>query len=64
MAIDDRLDLAVSLGRDDGGDTSSLQVGQDEVGVVSLVGEQDAIASEMRWMEWSSSKSNRHPNHA
>lgn len=42
MAIDDGLDLAVPLGRDDGGDASRLQVGQYEVGVVSLVGEQDA----------------------
>ena len=42
MAVDDRLNLAVSLGRDDGGDAASLQIGQDEVGVVSLVGEQDA----------------------
>ena len=42
MAVDDGLDLAVSLGRDDGGDASSRQVGEDEVGVVSLVGEQDA----------------------
>ena len=42
MAVDDRLNLAVSLGRDDGGDASGLEVGQDEVGVVSLVGKQDA----------------------
>ncbi len=41
MAVDDGLDLAVALGRDDGGDASGLQVGQDEVGVISLVGEQD-----------------------
>ena len=42
MAVDDGLDLAVPLGRDDGGNASRLQVGQDEVGVVSLVGEQDS----------------------
>jgi len=42
VSVDDGLDLAVSLGRDDGSDTSGLQVGEDEVGVVSLVGEQDA----------------------
>lgn len=42
MAVDDGLDLAVPLGRDDGGEASGLQVGQDEVGVVSLVGDQDA----------------------
>ncbi len=42
MSVDDGLDLAVPLCGDDGGDASGLQVGQDEVGVVSLVGEQDA----------------------
>jgi hypothetical protein len=42
VAIDDGLNLAVSLGWDDGGDAACLQVGQDEVSVVSLVGEQDA----------------------
>lgn len=42
MTVDDGLDLSVSLGRDDGDDASGLQVGQDEVGVVSLVSEQDA----------------------
>ncbi len=34
--------LSVSLGGDDGGDASGLRVGQDEVGVVYLVGQQDA----------------------
>ena len=42
MAVDDRLDLSVPFGRDDGDDASGLQVGQDEVGIVSLVGKQDA----------------------
>ena len=42
MAVDDGLDLAVPPGGDDGGDVSGFQVGQDEVGVVALVGEQDA----------------------
>lgn len=42
MAVDNGLDLAVPLGRDDGGDASRFQVRQNEVGVVSLVGEQDA----------------------
>ena len=41
MSVDDGLDLAVSLGGNDGSDASGLQVGQYEVGVVSLVGEQD-----------------------
>jgi hypothetical protein len=42
VTVDDGLDLAVSLCGDDGGDASGLQVGQYEVCVVSLVGEQDA----------------------
>jgi hypothetical protein len=42
VSINDGLDLAVSLCRDDRGDASPLQVGKDEVSVVSLVGEQDA----------------------
>ena len=42
MAVDDRLDLAIALGANDGGDASGLQVGQDEVGIVTLVGQQDA----------------------
>ncbi len=41
MAVDDGLDLSVSFGGDDGDDASGRQVGKDEVGVVSLVGEQD-----------------------
>ena len=41
MAVDDGLDLAIALGRYDGGDASGLQVGKDEVSVVSLVGQQD-----------------------
>ena len=41
MATDDRLDLAVSLDRDDGGGTSGLQFGEDEVGTVILFGEQN-----------------------
>jgi len=41
VTVDDGLDLAVSLCGNDGSDASSLQVGQDEVGVVSFVGEQD-----------------------
>ncbi|BDA83994.1 hypothetical protein Sa4125_15360 [Aureimonas sp. SA4125] len=35
------MDLAVSLCGDDRGNASGLEVGKDEVGVVSLVGEQD-----------------------
>lgn len=42
VAIDDGLDLSASLGRDDGGDASGVQVLADEVGIVSLVGKQDA----------------------
>lgn len=42
MAVYDGLDLSVSLGWNDGGDAAGLQVGQDEVSVVPLVGEQDA----------------------
>lgn len=42
MAVDNGLDLAVSLGWDDSGHAAGLQVSQDEVGVVSLVGEQHA----------------------
>lgn len=41
MAVDDGLDLAVALGRDDGGDAAIFQVGEDGVGVVTLVAEQD-----------------------
>ena len=37
MAVDDGLDFAVALGRDDGGDSALLQVGEDSVGVVALV---------------------------
>jgi hypothetical protein len=42
VAVDGGLDVTVPLGRDDGGDVSGLQVGEDEVGVVTFVGEQDA----------------------
>lgn len=44
MPVHGGLHLPVSLGGNDGGDASGLQVGQNEVGVVSLVGEQDARA--------------------
>ena len=37
MAVDDGLNLAVALGRDDGGDAALLQVSEDGVGVVALV---------------------------
>jgi hypothetical protein len=42
VAVDGGLYLAVALGGNDGGDASGLQVGQDEVGIVTLVGQQDA----------------------
>lgn len=42
MAVDEGLDPAVALGGDDGGYASGLKVGEDEVGVVTSVGEQDA----------------------
>jgi hypothetical protein len=42
MAVDDGLNLSVALGGDDGGDAPGSQVVADEVGVVSLVGEQHA----------------------
>lgn len=42
MTVDDRLDLAIALGWNDGGDASGLQVGKNEVGIVTLVGSQDA----------------------
>jgi hypothetical protein len=42
VAIDDGLDLAVALRGNDGGDASGLKIGQDKVGVVAFVGEQDA----------------------
>lgn len=42
MSVDDGLYLSVSLDRNNGGDASGLEVGQDEVCVVSLVSEQDA----------------------
>ena len=42
MPVDDGLNLAVSLGWNDSGDAPCRQVVADEVGVVSLVGEQDA----------------------
>ena len=35
-AVDNGLDLSVALGRDDGGDVSGYEVGQDRVGVVAL----------------------------
>ena len=41
MSVDDGLYLAVALGRDDGGDAAMLQIGEDGVGVVALVAEQD-----------------------
>src|ERR1019366_3150982 len=37
MAVDDGLDLAVALWRDDGGDAPGLEVSQDGVGVIALV---------------------------
>lgn len=37
MTVDDRLDLAIALWRDDGGDSLGVQVGEDGVGVVALV---------------------------
>ena len=40
MAVDDGLDLAIALGRDDGGYTPGFQVGQDGVGVVALISDQ------------------------
>jgi len=46
VAVDDGLDLSVSFGGDDGGDASGRQVGKDEVGVVSLVCEQDTGAGD------------------
>jgi hypothetical protein len=33
MTVDDRLDLSVALGRDNGGAASGLQVGENGVGV-------------------------------
>ena len=42
MPVDDGLNLSVSLGRNDGDDAPCGEVVADEVGVVSLVGEQDA----------------------
>ncbi len=42
VGVDDRLNLAVSPGRDNGGDVAGFKIGQVEVGVVSLDGEQDA----------------------
>ena len=39
MAVDDRLNLAVAFGRDDGGDAFGLEVGEDGVCLISLVGE-------------------------
>ena len=42
VAVNDGLDLAVPLGRNDGADDAALQVGQDEIGVVFPVCEQDA----------------------
>ena len=40
MAVDDRLDLAVALWRDDGGYAAIFQVGEDGVGVVALVAQE------------------------
>ncbi len=40
MAIDDGLDLTVALGRDDGGDATLIEIGEDGVGVVSLIAKQ------------------------
>ena len=37
MAVDDGLDLAVALWRDDGGDAAGLEVSQEGVGVIALV---------------------------
>jgi len=42
MTVHDRLDLAVSLARDDDGDVAGFQVAPDEVGVVALVGQKHA----------------------
>lgn len=42
MAVDGGLNLSVTLAGDDGGDASGVEVFADEVGVVSLVGEQHA----------------------
>ena len=41
MPVDDRLDLAISLWRDDCGYASTFEVGEDGVGVVAFVGEHD-----------------------
>ena len=40
MSVDDGLDLAIALGRDDGGDAVGLEVGEDGVCVVALVDDQ------------------------
>lgn len=40
MAVDDGLDLAVSLGGNDGNGASGFEIVADEVGVVPLVGQQ------------------------
>lgn len=37
MVVDGGLGLAVALGRDDGGDASGVEIGQDGVGVVALI---------------------------
>ncbi len=42
MSVDDRLDLAVALDGNDRGDRSRGQIFADEIGVIALVGEQDA----------------------
>lgn len=44
MSVDDGLDLAVASGGNDRGDLSRGQVFADEIGVIALVGEQDAGA--------------------
>ena len=41
MAVNDGLDLAIALGWDDSDDSAILQVGEDGVGVVAFVAEQN-----------------------
>ncbi len=41
MAVDDGMNLAIALGRDDGGDTAMLQFGEDGVGVLALITRQN-----------------------
>ncbi len=42
MSVDDALDFSVALGRNDGGDAFGVEFGEDGVGVVAFVGENDA----------------------